>query len=100
MAKGGIALAGTKDLLKVYGLDVDAMLDGVAAELVAAEGDTARVKVSYPLQGKTVSFEMDMVKRDGAWYGATAIRDAEADLAEAEALAGPAPAPDGDGAAR
>lgn len=101
MEKAGIALAGTKQLLRIYGLDLDAMLDGVAAELVAAEGDTATVKVSYPLQGKTVAFEMDMVRRDGAWYGASAVRDAEAELAEAEALAEtPDPASDGDGAAR
>lgn len=113
MEKAGIALAGTKQLLRIYGLDLDAMLDGVSAELVAAEGDTATVKVSYPLQGKTVSFEMAMLRRDGAWYGANAITDAEAELAEAAAeaedLAGPsaadgtgpaAPATDGDGAAR
>jgi hypothetical protein len=83
MEKGGLALAGAKDLLRIYDLDLDAMLDGVSAELVAAEGDTARVKVSYPLQGKTLAFEMEMLRRDGAWYGATAIRDAEAELAEA-----------------
>ena len=102
MEKAGIALAGAKDLLRIYDLDLDAMLAGVAAELVAAEGDTARVRVSYPLQGKTVAFEMDMVRRDGAWYGAAAIRDAEAELAEADALAGTEGAPpvDGDGAAR
>jgi hypothetical protein len=78
------------------------MLDGVRAELVAAEGDTATVKVSYPLQGKSLAFEMDMLRRDGAWYGANAIRDAEAELAEAEAEVADAAAPaaDGDGAAR
>ena len=102
MEKAGIALAGAKDLLRIYDLDLDAMLAGVAAELVAAEGDTARVRVSYPLQGKTVAFEMDMVRRDGAWYGAAAIRAAVAELAEADALAGTEGAPpvDGDGAAR
>ncbi|HEX4853935.1 hypothetical protein [Arenimonas sp.] len=102
MEKAGIALAGTKSLLRVYGLDLDAMLDGVNAELVSAEGDTATVKVSYPLQGKTVAFEMEMLRRDGAWYGANAIRDAEAELAEAaaEVADAAAPATDGDGAAR
>ncbi len=102
MEKAGLALAGAKDLLRIYDLDLDVMLAGMAAELVSAEGDTARVKVSYPLQGKTVSFQMDMLRRDGAWYGAAAIRDAEAELAEADALADTEGAPpiDGDGAAR
>jgi len=102
MEKAGIALAGTKALLRIYGLDLDAMLDGVRAEQVSAAGDRARIKVSYPLQGKTVAFEMDMLQRDGGWYGAAAIRDAEEDLAEAEALATTEapPAADGDGAAR
>ncbi|GAB2500389.1 hypothetical protein [Arenimonas alkanexedens] len=99
LEKGGIALAGTKDLLRIYDLDLDTLLDGVAVERLAGEGDKARVRVSYPLQGKTLAFEMDMQRRDGAWYGVAAIRDAEEDLAEAGP---PALAEDatGDGIAR
>jgi hypothetical protein len=85
LEKGGIALAGLKDVGRAYGLDMDKSLDGVKAELVSSEGDTARVKVSYPLLDKTVSFDMEMLRRDGAWYSAEAVRQAEAELAEAEA---------------
>ncbi len=85
LEKGGIALAGVKEVGRAYGLDMDKSLDGVQAELVSSEGDTAQVKVSYPLLDKTVSFQMEMLRRDGAWYSAEAVRQAEAELAEAEA---------------
>ena len=62
------------------------------AELVSTEGDQATVKISYPLLDKTVSFEMALVRRDEAWYSAEAVRQAEAELAEADAT--PEAAPD------
>jgi hypothetical protein len=83
MEKGGIALAGIKQVTKAYDLDLDRALDGVKAELVSAQGDRAQVKVSYPLLEKTVSFEMEMVRIGDGWYSAQAVRDAEAELAEA-----------------
>lgn len=85
LEKGGIALAGLKDVGRAYGLDLDRSLDGLEAELVSSEGDTAVVKVSYPLLDKSVSFEMEMLQRDGGWYSAEAVRQAEAELAEADA---------------
>jgi hypothetical protein len=83
LEKGGVALAGVKAATRAYDLDLDRSLDGVQAELLSAEGDSARVKVSYPLLDRTVSFEMEMLRRDDAWYSAEAVRDAEAELAEA-----------------
>ncbi|WP_374603420.1 hypothetical protein [Arenimonas sp.] len=104
MEKGGVALAGIKQAAKAYDMDLDASLDGMEVELLSSEGDQARVKVTYPLLQQTVSFEMDMQRVGEGWYSADAIRQAEADLAEAgqdagtEAdLAGP-PAPDADAA--
>src|SRR5690606_33170954 len=82
MEKGGIALAGVKQVAKAYDLDLDRALDGVRAELVSAQGDRAQVKVSYPLLDKTVSFEMAMLRRGDSWYSAQAVADAEAELAE------------------
>ena len=99
MEKGGVALAGFKKVAKAYDLDLDRALDGVQAELVSSAGDSAQVKVSYPLLDKTVSFEMEMVRRGDGWYSAQAVRDAEAELAEAgeptEAGEQAAPAPTG-----
>jgi hypothetical protein len=82
LEKGGIALAGGKQVARVYGLDIDAALDGMTAKLVSSEGDRAVVEVSYPLLDRTLSFEMELLRRDGAWYSAEAIRQVEADLAE------------------
>jgi hypothetical protein len=90
MEKGGIALAGFKKVAKAYDLDLDLALDGVQAELVSANGDSAQVKVSYPLLDKTVSFEMEMMRRGDGWYSAQSVRDAEAELAEAGEEAAPA----------
>jgi hypothetical protein len=84
LEKGGVALAGFKEVGRAYGLDMDQSLDGVRAELVSSEGDNATVKVSYPLLDKTVSFEMQMLRRDDAWYSAEAVRQLEAELAESE----------------
>lgn len=98
LEKGGIALAGVKDLARAYDLDLDRSLDGVSAALVSAEGDQARVKVSYPLLDKTVSFEMAMLRRDGGWYSAEAVHQAEAELTEAAEVAAPAPADAASGA--
>lgn len=98
LEKGGIALAGVKDLARAYDLDLDRSLAGVSAELVSADGDQARVKVSYPLLDKTVSFEMAMLRRDGGWYSAEAVHQAEAELTEAAEVAAPAPADAASGA--
>ena len=90
MEKGGIALAGVKKVAKAYDLDLDRALDGVRAELVSAQGDSAQVKVSYPLLDRTVSFEMEMQRHGDGWYSAQAVRDAQAELAEAGEDAAPA----------
>jgi hypothetical protein len=93
LEKGGVALAGLKQVGKTYGLDMDLALAGVAAEVVSAEGELATVKVSYPLLGETISFELPMERRDGGWYSAESLRQAESELAEAgEASGQPAPA--------
>lgn len=92
LEKGGVALAGVKAAAKAYDLDLDRSLDGVQAELLSSEADAARVKVSYPLLDRTVSFEMELLRRDDAWYSAEAIRQAEAELTEAAEAAAPAEA--------
>ena len=81
LEKGGELLKGLKMVGRIYGLDADASLKAVEARVVKAEGDTATLEVSYPLLGKSVRFEMELLRRDGRWYPADAVRDAEADLA-------------------
>jgi hypothetical protein len=91
LEKGGEVLRALKDVARVYGLDADASLGQVEATVVAASGDSATMEVTYPLLGKTVKFEMEMLRRDKRWYPADAVRKAEAELrAGAPAAAGAA----------
>lgn len=91
LAKGGLVVAGVKQVFAAYGLDANASLDGLQARQVSGEGDAAVVEVSYPLAGQTIRFEMPMVRRDGGWYSAEAIAEAEA-IAAGDEAGGEAPA--------
>lgn len=100
LEKGGLLLKGAKDIGRIYGIDGDAALAGVTARVAALDGDVATMDVSYPLLGKTVNFQMQLLRRDGRWYSADAVRSAEAELAQplpapAPALAPAAPRPAG-----
>ena len=83
LEKGGRALKGLKQVGRIYGIDMDASLERVQARVVDLEGDVATMEVSYPLLGKTIRFQMQLLRRDGRWYSADAVRDAERLLARA-----------------
>ena len=67
LGKGNYAVAGAKDILKVYGMNVDSWLDSVKAETVREQGDKATVKVSYRILDIRESYEVDMVLVDDRW---------------------------------
>lgn len=69
MDKAGIVFGGAKDVLAVYGFDIDKSLDSTQVEVVKQEADSARVKVSYEVLGQTISGEQDMVRQNDRWYG-------------------------------
>ena len=81
LEKGSRMLKGFKQMGRVYGLDVDRSLAGVQARVDDLEGDVATMDVSYPLLGKTIHFPMRLLRRDGRWYSADAVAEAEAELA-------------------
>ena len=85
MAKFGVAFQGVKDVLKVYGLDLDQTFDSVKASVISETGDNAKVKVDYTLFGQALSTETDMVRIDGRWYGKDTIAQIEKELAPAPA---------------
>ncbi|MEO8159893.1 MAG: hypothetical protein ABI588_00635 [Arenimonas sp.] len=91
LEKGGVVLKAFKQVARIYGLDANAALAGVQARALAASGDTATMEVSYPLMGKPVRFEMQLLRRDGRWYPADAVRQAETDLARPLPALAPAP---------
>jgi len=73
MQKAGIVLGGVKQVLGVYGLNVDKSLDSVKVETVSATGDAAKVKVTYTAFEQPFTTDSDLVKVDGRWYGKQAI---------------------------
>lgn len=87
--KAGVAFRGFKAVAAAYGIDADAALSQVQAEVIQLEGPRAVVRVRYPLLGETVSFEQPMVLIDGGWYREDAVQALEQALADAgpEALA-------------
>ena len=81
LEKASRGLKGLKQMGRIYGLDADLSLSQVKARVKAVEGPVATMDVSYPLLGKTVSFEMQLLRRDGRWYSADAVHNAEEALA-------------------
>lgn len=84
LAKAAIIFTGFKQVLDVYGLPVNKILDSVNAKMIAEEGDMATVKVNYTLFDTPLDFETDMVKLDGRWYGKESINNLQKDIAKYE----------------
>lgn len=85
MGKAGIALGGARKVLALYGFDTDKMLDSVKVVKKSEDGDNAVVTVSYSLLDAPVSFDLQMIRRDGRWYSADAVKSVEASLGNAAA---------------
>jgi hypothetical protein len=92
MIKAGIALAGVKRVLAVYGLQIDRSLDSIKAETISTTGDAAKVKVTYTAFDQPFSSEGDLAKVDGKWYGKQAIEKWQREQAEAAATVANPPA--------
>lgn len=73
----------SKQVLAIYGLDVDATLDSARLELVEQTGNRARVGLEYELAGRTVRAVLVMERRDGQWYPARTLERLEAALGTA-----------------
>jgi hypothetical protein len=61
-------LAAAKEVLAVYGLSVDGMLDSVEVEVLSKAEGQARVQVSYDLFGAPQEAAVDLVETDGRWF--------------------------------
>ncbi len=91
LAKASVVFRGAKDIAITYGIDVDAALEQMQAEVVQIEGARAVVRVSYPLLGQSIRFEQPMLQIDGGWYREDAVAAFEAALAEAGPMIDAAP---------
>jgi hypothetical protein len=67
----------TKNALASYGLLIDRSLDGLRAELIAEQGETAQVRLRYPLAGREVETVVDLARHDGRWYLVDHLREGE-----------------------
>lgn len=74
-------LAAFKAVLASYGLDLDASLDALQAELVGRRGDAARVRIRYRLGSTPIEAVIDVARVRGRWYLADDLRRARAALA-------------------
>lgn len=81
-----------KQVLSGYGLDLDAALAGMRAEVVSSEGDQARVRMRYTLAGHPLEVVIAAERIGGRWYLSDFLR-------HARAAAAPPPARDAEPAA-
>lgn len=85
LEKGGMAMGGLKNAFAAYGFSLDAIADSVKTEIVSEAGDNAKLKVSYALFDSPMSFESEMTRVDGKWYGKDMLASLEKAKAEAAA---------------
>lgn len=81
--KGNIALKATRDLLSNYGFPVDDVLNSMKSEVVAQNGDTAKVKVRYSMFNTPLEFESELVKVEGGWYSKESVERLRAEMSGA-----------------
>lgn len=82
MQKTGTFVGGLRSALAVYGFDTDKALASVDAKKKSEDGDNAVVTVTYSLLDTPVTADVNMVKRDGRWYSADAVKNVETMLAK------------------
>lgn len=68
MQRYGTAWGGIKQLLGVYGLSLDTILDSTKLKTLEQKGDTAKVEVDYTILGKPMTSTVDMVRKGKRWY--------------------------------
>ncbi|KRA54279.1 hypothetical protein ASD77_06585 [Pseudoxanthomonas sp. Root65] len=81
-----------------YGLPLDTTFTDLRTGLVEEKGDTATVRIHYPLGEREIDTVVSLTRRDGRWYLTDYLRHADAVLAAVPApdTLPPAPAADGE----
>ncbi len=78
--------AGTlKKVLASYGLALDESVTQMRTGLVSENGDQAIVRVQYPLAGKEMDVQVALERREGHWYLARTLAEADQAIAAAQA---------------
>jgi hypothetical protein len=71
--RAGTLLAATKQAVRLYGIDLNAVADSLRVELLAIDGDTARVRTTITLFDAPVWADHELVLVDGRWYGSKRV---------------------------
>ncbi len=68
LGKGGEILAGAKQVLALYDLDLNEVLDSVEVGAPAVDGQQAKVPVSLTWQGEDFKFPVTLQQQGGRWF--------------------------------
>ena len=79
LGKAGIALGGLKQVLAVYGVSVDGMLDSFRAETKSRSGDRAVVHYEFQSFGVKVAADTELVLVGDRWVPSSAAPAVAAD---------------------
>ena len=71
--RAGTVLTAAKQAVRLYGIDLDAVADSLHVEVLAIDGETARVRTTITLFDAPVWAEHDLVLVEGRWYGKQAM---------------------------
>lgn len=80
LAKAGSVLAATKQAVRIYGLDLDAIAASAQFETLAIEGNTARVRTTVTVFDAPLSGEFELVLVEGRWYGKHALEEIHVEI--------------------
>lgn len=75
LAHGGRMLGAGKQAVKLYGIDLDAIVSTARMEVLEVEGDEARVRTTVTVFDAPLHFEQSLVLVEGRWYSKEAARD-------------------------
>lgn len=82
----GAFLRTGKQVLALYGLQLDDSLAGLQATLQSQTGDTAQVRMRYTLGGEPIDTVVELERHDGRWYLSDYLRHAQAAVARPAVL--------------
>ncbi|MHA6205905.1 hypothetical protein ACXU4B_15875 [Dyella soli] len=75
MQKYSAGFLGIKQVLGLYGLSIDQILDSVRISPIESRNGHARVRIDYILLGKPLSTESSLVEQDGRWYSEDMLKN-------------------------
>lgn len=84
LAKAGNMLAAGKRAVRLYGLDIDAILASTQVEVLEIVGTTARVRTTVTVFDAPLSKEIELVLVDGRWYGKDAVEKMHIEIHSSE----------------